>query len=58
MPHAEARDNVPFSEPDDAAGLAEPDGVEPIAHDQWNPAVLELSADERIARIDAAQIRS
>jgi PmbA protein len=47
---AEARDNVPFSEPDDAAGLAEPDGVEPVAHDQWNPAVLALSAEERIAR--------
>ena len=41
---AEARDNVPFSEPDDWAGLADPDGVEPIFHDHWNPAILELSA--------------
>jgi PmbA protein len=47
---AEARDNVPFSEPDEWAGLAEPDGVEPVVHDHWNPAILELSADERIAR--------
>ena len=47
---AEARDNVPFAEADEWAGLAEPDGAQPISHYQWNPAVLELSAEERIAR--------
>jgi PmbA protein len=47
---AEARDNVPFSEPDEWAGLAEPDGVEPVLHDHWNPALLALTAEDRIAR--------
>jgi PmbA protein len=47
---AEARDNVPFSEPDEWAGLAEPDGVAPVLHDHWNPELLALSAEARIAR--------
>ncbi len=45
-----ARSNVPFSEPDEWAGLAEPDGVEAVAHDQWDDAVLAMSAEAKIAR--------
>ncbi|HKY66463.1 MAG TPA: DNA gyrase modulator, partial [Acidimicrobiales bacterium] len=33
----EARDNAAFAEADAAAGLAEPDGVEPAALDLWRP---------------------
>jgi len=45
-----ARDNVPFSEPDEWAGLAEPDGVEPVPQDQWDDAVLAMPAEDKIAR--------
>ncbi len=47
---AAARDNVAFAEPDEFVGLAEPDGVEATLHDQWDEAVLTLSAEEKIAR--------
>ena len=47
---AEARDNVPFSEPDAFVGLAEPDGVVAVPHDHWNPAILEVTAEAKIAR--------
>ena len=47
---AQARDNVGFAEPDPAVGLAEPDGVEAVLHDHWNPDILEITAEDKIAR--------
>jgi PmbA protein len=47
---AQARDNVPFAEHDPFVGLAEPDGVEPVLHDHWSPAVVDLEADAKIDR--------
>lgn len=46
---AEARDNVAFGEPDAWYGLAEPDGVEPVAQELWNEAVTRFPADEKVA---------
>lgn len=46
---AQARDNLPFSEPDPWVGLAEPDGVPPVLHDQWSTEIPALSAEARIA---------
>lgn len=46
---AEARDNVAFGEVDPHVGLAEPDGVEPVHHDHWEPSLLELDATTKIA---------
>ncbi len=46
---AAARDNAEFAEPDPHAGLATPDGVAPVVADLWDPAVLEASADRKIA---------
>lgn len=45
---AQARDNLPFSEVDPWVGLAEPDGVEPVLHDQWNPELADLPAARKI----------
>ena len=45
---AEARDNATFAEPDEWVGLAEPDGVEPVDHDRFDPAVAALPADRKI----------
>ena len=45
---AEARDNVAFGEPDEWAGLAEPDGVEQTAQELWNPALAEFPTERKI----------
>ena len=44
----EARNNATFAEPDEFNGLAVPDGVESIPHDQWSEAVVEFAADRKI----------
>lgn len=45
---AEARDNVAFGEPDEWAGLAEPDGVDTTDQDLWNDALAEYATDRKI----------
>ena len=35
---ADARDNATFAQPDEWAGLATPDGVEPVHQELWSPA--------------------
>ena len=45
---AEARDNAAFAEPDEWVGLAEPDGVEAVPFDAFDPAVVDLPADRKI----------
>lgn len=47
---AEARDNVAFSAPDEFVGLAEPDGVAAVLHDQWNDDIVAMAAPDKIAR--------
>ena len=47
---AEARDNRPFAEPDEFAGLAEPDGVEATALDVYRDEVLSTPVDDKVAR--------
>jgi len=50
---AEARDNATFAEPDPWAGMAEPDGVEPLDHDLWDDAVASTPTSRKIdAAID------
>jgi PmbA protein len=46
---AEARDNAAFGEPDEAAGLAEPDGVEPVALDLWRPGLGDVPTADKVA---------
>lgn len=46
---AEARDNARFGEPDEMAGVAEPDGVVAVDIELWNDAVLETSTEAKIA---------
>ena len=46
---AEARDNATFGEPDEAAGLATPDGVEPVELDLWRPSLAEVPTDDKVA---------
>jgi PmbA protein len=46
---ADARDNAEFSEPDEWAGLAEPDGVPAVEADLWNQALADLGADDKVA---------
>ncbi len=46
---AEARDNRPFGEPDEFAGLAEPDGVEAAALDLYRDQVLSTPVDDKVA---------
>jgi PmbA protein len=46
---AEARDNAAFAEPDEAAGLAEPDGVEPVELDLWRPGLASVPTADKIA---------
>jgi PmbA protein len=46
---SEARDNAAFGEPDEAAGLAEPDGVEPADLDLWRPGLAEVATDRKVA---------
>lgn len=45
----EARDNAAFAEPDEAAGLPEPDGVEPAELDLWRPGLSEVPTDRKVA---------
>jgi PmbA protein len=45
----EARDNAAFGEPDEAAGLAVPDGVEPVALDLWRPELASVPTDDKVA---------
>lgn len=47
---AEARDNLPFAEPDPHAALAEPDGVAPAAGlDLYRDEVLSTAVDDKVA---------
>ena len=46
---AEARDNRPFAEPDEFAGLAEPDGVEAATLDLYRDQVLSTPVDDKVA---------
>ena len=46
---AEARANVPFAEVDEFVRLAEPDGVEAVRHDLWDPSVDATSTDDKVA---------
>ncbi|MDE0802734.1 MAG: TldD/PmbA family protein [Acidimicrobiales bacterium] len=46
---AEARDNRPYAEPDEWAGMAEPDGVEPAQLDIHRPEVLTTPVDDKVA---------
>jgi PmbA protein len=45
----EARDNAAFAEPDPAAGLAEPDGVDPVALDLWRPGLADVPTADKVA---------
>src|SRR5918994_476777 len=45
----EARDNAAFGEPDEAAGLAEPDGVEPAELELWRPGLAQVPTDRKVA---------
>jgi PmbA protein len=45
---ADARDNAAFAEPDEWAGVAEPDGVDAKAIDLWRPAVPAFPNAEKI----------
>lgn len=46
---AEARDNVPFAEPDEHVILATPDGVDPVLNDLWDDTVLATPLDDKVA---------
>ncbi len=46
---AEARDNRPFAEPDEFAGLAEPDGVAAQTLDLYRDEVLSTPVDDKVA---------
>jgi PmbA protein len=45
---AEARDNADFGTPDEALGLAEPDGVATADLDLWSDALVDFPADEKV----------
>jgi PmbA protein len=45
----EARDNAAFGEPDEANGLPEPDGVEPVALDLWRPGLADVPTADKVA---------
>ena len=45
---AEARDNAAFGEPDESAGLAEPDGVEPAPLDLWRPGLADVPTADKV----------
>ncbi|NND76158.1 MAG: TldD/PmbA family protein [Ilumatobacter sp.] len=45
---AEARDNQQFGEPDEFAGLAQPDGVEVTAQSLWNEELADYPTDDKI----------
>lgn len=44
----EARDNCGFGEPDDANGVAEPDGVAVVHRDAWSEAVVACPVDRKV----------
>lgn len=46
---AEARDNATFGEPDEAAGVAQPDGVEPVELDLWRPGLADVPTADKVA---------
>ena len=46
---AEARDNVQFGNPDEFAGLATPDGVEPVPQKFWDDALAKYPTDQKVA---------
>jgi PmbA protein len=46
---AEARDNAAFAEPDEAAGVAEPDGVEPPDLDLWRDSLAAVATADKVA---------
>ena len=45
----EARDNAAFGEPDEAAGVARPDGVEPVELDLWRPGLADVPTADKVA---------
>ena len=45
---AEARENVQFGTPDEFAGLAEPDGVEPTEQSLWNDDLASYATEKKI----------
>lgn len=45
---AEARDNRAFAEPDEWAGLAQPDDRTPIVHDTWDEGVAEMATADKV----------
>ena len=45
---ADARDNTAFATPDEHVGLAEPDGVAPVALDLWDDAVLRTPSAAKV----------
>ena len=46
---ADARDNVQFGNPDEFAGLATPDGVEPVPQKFWDDALADYPTDQKVA---------
>jgi len=46
---ADARDNATFAEPDEWAGVAEPDGVEPVELDLWRADLLDVPTERKVA---------
>ncbi len=46
---AEARDNASFATPDPNVGLAEPDGVAPVALELWDDSLGSMATEEKIA---------
>jgi PmbA protein len=46
---AEARDNATFGEPDEAAGVAEPDGIEPVELDLWRAGLADVPTADKVA---------
>jgi PmbA protein len=46
---AEARDNVQFGNPDEFAGLATPDGVEPVPQKFWDDALADYPTEQKVA---------
>jgi PmbA protein len=45
---ADARDNVQFGTPDEYAGLALPDGVEPVPQKFWDEALAQYPTDKKV----------
>lgn len=48
---SDARDNATFAEPDEYAGLAVPDDVEPVDLDLWRADLLDVPTDRKIALV-------